>query len=245
MDSIKAGESELWLRLYYDDNRDGGYEILSSSSNWSVNRIGENGVVAEGSEFDKSGNQWKFVVEGGFVTDLETCTYYEAVFKDWNNDDNTGLFADGNFAVEKSEQTIVADNNTEQNEGTETDVQPVSEGYWFLDTKLLDLDGGWIMLYELDESGMPTKLSYSKYGYDYDFSLKNVSLTITNGVNYEIDGTAVLVNGNPESFIDPYNEIFRVFARGDGGINEESQFVMDCPTKQYYYIEGRQDMFMF
>ena len=92
---------------------------------------------------------------------------------------------------------------------------------------------------------MPTKLSYSKYGYDYDFSLKNVSISVTNGVNYEIDGTAVLVNGRAESFIDPTNEILRIFVSGDGGINELSQFVMDTPTKQYYYIEGRKDMFMF
>ncbi|MCR5651063.1 MAG: hypothetical protein K6F86_07775, partial [Lachnospiraceae bacterium] len=181
LDSIKDGESVLWLRLYYDDNRDGGYEISSSGSNWSMNRIGENGIAAEGTEFDKSGNQWKFVVAGDFVTDLEACTYYEAIFKDWNNDDNTKMFADGNFAVEKCEQIVVADNNDEQSEDTETIDQPESTGYWFLDTKLLDLDGGWIKLYDLDGSGMPTKLSYSKYGYDYDFSLKNVSISVTNG----------------------------------------------------------------
>ena len=245
LDSIKDGESELWLRLYYDDNREGGYEISSSGRNWAMSPIGGNDVVAEGTEFDKSENQWKFVLTGDFVVNLETCTYYEAIFKDWNNDDNTGMFADGYFAVEKSEQVVVADNNDEQSEETETVVQSESAGYWFLDTKLIDLDGGWVMLYELDGSGMPTKLSYSKYGDDYDFSLKNVSISVTNGVNYEIDGTAVLVNGNPESFIDPYNEILRIYVNGDGGINELSQFVMDCPTKQYYYIEGRKDMFMF
>ncbi len=241
LELIKDGASELWLRLYFDDNREGGYEISSDGSNWAMNRIGENGVVAEGTELERSGKQWIFSIGEDAASDLEVCTYYEAIFKDWNNDDNTIMFADGNYAIEKSQQQAVTENTEREDisDDTQNTAQSTAEGYWFLDTKLLDIDGGWLKLYGLNESGMPTRLAYSMYGYEYDFALKNVSISV-NGDEYTIEGTVC------EFGKDKIDAPLYIFASGDGGIGEGSnQFVMDSPAKEYYYIEGKKDKFLF
>lgn len=240
LNSVKDGKSSLFLRFYYDDSRKGGYEISSGSSNWSVNKIRDNSVLIEGNEIKKTGTKWKYHLSGNFVDDLKSCTYYEAIFKDWDNDANTGLFADGSFSVERNNNQPVPDTTSGNDaSGIAQSTEQASGSYWFMDVKLPDRDGGWLRLHTLDGSGMPTKLSYSMYGKDYEFTLKDVRITVKGKV-YTIEGT-VCGFGRDKTDTPLY-----ISASGDGGINEtNNQFVMDSPAKQYYYVEGRKDRFLF
>ncbi|MBQ6441126.1 MAG: hypothetical protein IJJ13_00855 [Lachnospiraceae bacterium] len=56
-------QNEIRIRFYYDDDRNGGFELSSSPEFWVVTTIGEAGPnLAEGSDFQKNGATWKWEI---------------------------------------------------------------------------------------------------------------------------------------------------------------------------------------
>ena len=99
--SLKDG-SEIWIRFYYDETGSEGYELTSSNTFWALSRIGEGGPnLAEGTDFTNTGAKWSWeVLSPLFYDDVENVRYFEVIYKDWDNDDASGLIADGFLSVE-------------------------------------------------------------------------------------------------------------------------------------------------
>lgn len=101
LSSVKDG-SEILIRFYYDETRSGGYELSSSTAFWALSRIGEGGPnLVEGTDFTNTGAKWSWeVLSPVFYDGVENVRYFEAIYRDWNNADASGMIADGTISVE-------------------------------------------------------------------------------------------------------------------------------------------------
>ena len=100
LSSMKDG-SEILIRFYYDETRSEGYELSSSAAFWAMSRIGEGGPnLAEGTEFTNTGAKWVWeVLSPSLYEDVENVKYFEVIYRDRDNDDASGMIADGTLSV--------------------------------------------------------------------------------------------------------------------------------------------------
>ena len=161
--SMKDG-SEIWIRFYYDETRSGGYELSSSTTFWALSRIGEGGPnLAEGTDFTNTGAKWSWeVLSPVFYDDVENVKYFEVIYRDWDNDDASGMIADGTISVE----TGIAERE-EADPGTQA-ISVQLDKLLFIDEydreyMTPDTDDFSILIYDIPE----ISLLYS-YGIRYD-----------------------------------------------------------------------------
>jgi len=163
LSSMKDG-SEIWIRFYYDETGSEGYELTSSNTFWALSRIGEGGPnLAEGTDFTNTGAKWSWeVLSPVFYDDVENVKYFEAIYRDWNNADASGMIADGTISVE----TGIAERE-EADPGTQA-ISAQLDKLLFMDEydreyMTPDTDDFRILIYDIPE----ISILYS-YGIKYD-----------------------------------------------------------------------------
>jgi hypothetical protein len=121
VDNLNADRRQVWIRLYYNDDREGGYEIGVGRIAFGVTHIGVVGSLY-------SGNADDFTREAGKLTlsiprdevgkeafsDILNCTYYEIIYKDGDNDENSGLKIYGELKFSDKSETKPADNDKDK-----------------------------------------------------------------------------------------------------------------------------------
>lgn len=164
LNTIKEGEKELWLRLYKDDSREEGYEISSSDTFWTVSKLGLDGNIFEDYIIEKNGTEWSWVMTASdFWDDIVDCTYYEAIIKDWKNDDNSGMIADGNIEFKQLKEAETEDESAEDGKKADASKAEKSASYWYIDNYFEDASGHGFIFSKPDSKGNPTEVTISGY----------------------------------------------------------------------------------
>ena len=121
VEKLSADRKELWIRLYYNDDRKDGYHIGADKYGIGVAKISANEgfYIGNKESIERESGKLTFSIpcdEVGkeVISDIMKCTYYEVIYKDWENDENSGMKQYGDLNFTDKSETKPADNDKDK-----------------------------------------------------------------------------------------------------------------------------------